>query len=537
MFYQLNKKWIVIIILTILFQINLIGISGKTINFEIQPRDLIKTIHPPNIEWDITQGGSEFDSCYSVKQSDDGGFVFAGGSYSFGPGLSDLWIIKTDNNGLIMWNKTYGGPRNESCYCIQKTLDGCFIVTGKTKIVEPDNYDAILLKIDSDGTELWNKTYGGDLFDASWWVEPDLDGGYMLVGNTESKGNGDGDIWVIKTDSTGSLIWDKTFGREQFEEAEEVLVLDDGSLIILGSTESFGSGGNDLYLLKIDSIGNLIWERVYGGNLDDEGWSIESGEDNCFFILGRTNSFGAGNQDFWFLKTNEAGDILINRTFGGASFDQARRIRKTDDGIFLLIGTTESFDAIGADYWLIAIDNDGYAIWDMLIGSQYYDIGYDVQKTDDSGFILTGITYNSFNSGDAWFVKLFPFENQQPKKPDRPFGETELKPNQDFVFSSKTLDSDGNDIYYRWNWGDGNISEWIGPFKSNENCEESHSWKEKGDYQIKVQAKDSNGGESPWSEPLKVNVPRNRFKMNHLRYRFIDNFWIILRFLNFEINL
>ena len=166
--------------------------------------------YQPNLEWELLIGGSDFDACYSVQQTDDGGYIFAGGSYSFGPGFSDVWIIKTDSYGNVVWNNTYGGLQNESCYCIQKTSDDCYVVAGKTKVADPDDYNAFLMKIDDNGNSLWQKTYGDEKFDAGWWVEPTVDEGFILVGITESKGLGNGDIWVIKTDVDGEIMVDHT---------------------------------------------------------------------------------------------------------------------------------------------------------------------------------------------------------------------------------------------------------------------------------------------------------------------------------------
>ena len=467
--------------------------------------------HQPNLEWELKLGGFDYDTCYSVQETDDGDFIFAGGSYSFGPGQSDVWIIKTDDKGNIIWNNTYGGPRNESCYCIQETSDGCFVVTGKTKVVEPDDFNALLMKIDADGNQLWEKTYGDDGFDASWWVEPTLDDGFILVGITESKGVGAGDIWVIKTDSNGEIIWDKTYGGSENEEAEEVLVLEDGNFIIVGSTNSFNSVGKDLIILCIDNEGSLQWQKVYGGYNDDEAWSIEQIDDNSYFILGRTYSFGSGGQDFWLLKIDDSGEILFNRTFGDKGLDQARRIQKTLDDKYLLSGCTESIDTGVIDYWLIVINEQGTVLWNTIIGSQDFDICYETKQSTDLGYILTGSTYNLINHGNLLIMKLSSFENQLPVKPEKPDGDTKIRPEKEYEFSTVSSDPDGDQLYYQWDWGDGSTSDWIGPCNSNEPCEKLHTWIEKGEYEIKVRVKDEHGGESEWSDPLIVSLPRYRF--------------------------
>ena len=491
----------------------------------------IDSNNQPNVEWERIQGGSEFDACYCVQETDDGGFVFAGGSYSFGPGQSDLWIIKTDSNGNTLWNKTYGGPANESCYCIQKTNDDCFVVTGKTKTSEPNNYDALLLKIDSEGNELWSVTYGGEEFDAGWWVEPTNDEGFILVGVTESKGNGNGDIWVVKTNENGEIIWEQTYGGALLDEAEEILVLENDRYIIVGSTESFCSNGKDIIVLCIDNDGSQIWQKTYGGKAYDEGWSIELIDENTYYILGRTSSFGSGGQDFWLLKINEEGEVLLNRTFGKIGLDQVRRIKKANQDTYLISGCTQSDIDDDIDFWLISIDEKGLVKWDTIFGDQDVDICYDTKQTSDLGYILTGMTYNNQNQGDSFIIKLSSYENQQPTAPEKPEGKTKIQPKKDYTYITSSTDPDKDKLWYQWYWDDGTISEWIGPYENSEICEQSHNWMEKGTYEIKVRTKDENGGESDWSEPLLLQVKKSKYCNNHDIFREI----ILELFLKFDI--
>jgi hypothetical protein len=162
-----------------------------------------------------------------------------------------------------------------------------------------------------------------------------------------------------------------------------------------------------------------------------------------------------------------------------------------------------------------------------MIGSQDFDICYDTKQSTDLGYILTGVTFNPANHGDLLIMKLSSFENQPPTKPEKPDGITKIRPDQEYVFSTTTTDPNGDKLWYQWDWGDGLISDWIGPFDSNSRSEKSHTWSEKGVYEIKVRVKDEHGGEGEWSDPLIVTTSKTKTIINRL----------ILPFLKQHINL
>jgi hypothetical protein len=478
---------------------------------------------PPEVEWDKTFGGLDYDACYSVQQTSDGGYIVAGGTYSYGFGGSDVWLIKTAANGDMQWNKTLGEEQNEACYSIQKTADGGYIVVGKTKISEPENYDVLLLKTDVYGNKVWDKTFGGASFDAGWWVQLTDDGGYIITGVTESQGAGKGDLWLIKTDFSGEFLWDKTFGGIGYEEAESVLQTTDGGFILVGLTESTSSGDQDLLLIKTDNDGNKLWDKTYGGDKDDSGFSLKETDDGEYLIVGRTKSFGAGNEDLWLIKTDSSGNLLWDKTFGGCKNDGGSRIQKTNDDGYIIVGYTESFGAGSVDFWLIKTDRDGNKLWDTTIGGRDFDVGYAVQQTTDNGYIVTGWTYSSETNADVWLVKMAAFENQRPNKPAKPSGPSKGKPETEYTFTTSTTDPNGDQVYYLWDWGDGNFSEWLGPYESGGTCEESYTWIGEDNYKIKVMAKDVNGGESDWSDPLHFSTPKNKPYIDLLLLHFLKD--------------
>jgi hypothetical protein len=424
---------------------------------------VIKLDDKGNMLWDKTYGGSEYDDVGLLIQTDDGGYAVAGWTESKGAGSGDIWIIKLDNKGNRIWDKTFGGSNPDLAWSLIQTDDGGYGLAGTTYSFGAGEGDFWIIKLDHEGNRVWDKTFGGSDDDYAWSLIQTDDGGYAVAGLTSSKGAGGKDAWVIKLDKSGIIIgiWDKTFGGSGDDRAHSIIQTSDGGYAVAGVTLSFGAGEGDFWLIKLDSRGNKLWDKTFGGSDDDYAWSLiqtdakgagekdawvikldKSGiiiwdktfggsdddyafsliqtDDGGYEVAGFTSSKGAGEKDAWVIKLDKSGIIIWDKTFGGSGDDYALSLIQTDDGGYAVAGWTESKGAGGEDAWIIKLDYEGNIIWDRTYGGRNNDVALSLIQTDDGGYAVAGVT-SSFGAGegDFWIIKL---DHEGSRVWDKTFG-------------------------------------------------------------------------------------------------------------------
>lgn len=364
------------------------------------------------IIWDKTFGGPQEDFARSIIETNDGGFVFASNTKSFGIGNNDILVININSNGVEKWNTTFGTVNDDIPTCVVTTDDGGFLITGTSINLNSNSVKGLFAKISSDGVILWNKTLGKSNNNQISSIIRTKDGGYLLVGVTNSFDTSS-NMWLIKTDETGSELWNKTYGGPSFQKAWDVVNTKDDGFVMVGWTglHSNIEIANDVWLLKTDNIGNELWNRsfgeIYSGDLAEE--LIET-SDGGLLLGGITNSptISSGSNDAWLIKTDKNGHEKWNKTYGGSNQDYTNALLETSDGGFLVSIHTFSGPNYSGDNLILKINKDGKQEWNQ---SEGYTIGddfaYDMIPTADNAYVLAGQKYsNSTSEADAWVFKI-----------------------------------------------------------------------------------------------------------------------------------
>jgi len=257
-----------------------------------------------------------------VEAKDTSGFVGAGFTNSFGAGNYDVYVVKHRYNGTVAWTKVFGGSNLDKAYDIQTTTDGGYIVTGETKSFGNGQSDVYLLKLNSNGTLAWSKTYGTPVNDIGYSVKQILGGGYIITGYTQmndlllNKKN----IYLIQTDGSGNKVWSYAYGGSDDEEGRSVVQLSDSSYAICGMTKSYGAGNDDAYLLKTSKTGTLSWGQTYGKDSIDRCFCLLRTADPGYLLTGQTYSFGSGKSDVYVVKTSNSGVSGCHEGSGGVRY-------------------------------------------------------------------------------------------------------------------------------------------------------------------------------------------------------------------------
>ncbi|MCG8576902.1 MAG: T9SS type A sorting domain-containing protein [Flavobacteriales bacterium] len=428
------------------------------------------------IEWQKTVGGFDRDFIEAVSESADGSLFWGAtsGSNISGDKTEDLiadiyydcWVIKTTAEGEILWQRTLGGELADYVYSIEATADGGCIVGARSfsnaYIYKSEDglgeMDYWLIKLDEDGNIEWENTIGSASLDYLFQVveiegEGYYAGGYSYgdaSGDKTENSWGDRDFWIVKLDLSGNIIWDRTLGGNDDDLFGGMDLTVDGGLIITGYSRSNISGNKtqnsydesaDYWLVRLAADGNIIWDRTIGGNGYDAPRMVKSTEDGGYIVIGSSYSDvsedksedSKGYGDFWVVKTDQIGNIVWDRTFGGAGADVGQDVIITEDYDYIIGGISWS-DISGdktetnvgiRDYWLVKVNQYGELVWDKTYGGSKDDLLYDLEKSADGGIILVGNSESSISGDkedgvigggedeDLWLIKIrecFPVE-------------------------------------------------------------------------------------------------------------------------------
>ncbi len=410
----------------------------------------------PHIEWAKSFGGSEIDQAQSIEQTSDKGYIIAGSSYSNDLDIAghhgstdnpDYWIVKLDSNGMLEWQRSLGGTADDVANSIKQTPDGGYIVAGYST---SNNFDVTenhgkedywVVRLDGNGKIIWQKSFGGSRSDRAFAVELTADGGFLVAGYSASN---DGDVtihhgdttntdyWIIKLDSNGNMKWQKSLGGFNDDVAYSIHQTADRGFIVAGSSYSVDTVGGDItlshgtvdfWVVKLDSMGVLKWQRSYGGSEFDEAYSIDLTSDGGYIVAGYSSSndgdvtHNNGQSDFWIIKLDGIGNLKWQKSFGGSSTDAALSVKQTFDGGFIIAGNNDSSTISdnhgGNDYFIVKLDSLGALQWQKTLGGPGEEFALCIRQTADSGYVVAGSSdfdggdvNGNHNHEDFWIVKL-----------------------------------------------------------------------------------------------------------------------------------
>jgi len=308
------------------------------------------------------------------------------------------------SSNTIRFYKSFGGNRKDVGESVYQTSDGGYIITGRTDSYGNGETDLWIIKTNLFGMEEWSKTLGGSRDDEGYSVIQSNDGSYIVLGRTESSGNGESDIWIMKINSLGNIQWEATFGGPYDDWGFEVQQTSDRNFILIGSIYNMNNGRDDICLIKINPQGKQIWKKEFGGPNMDIGYSVRETIDNGFILLGYTQSFGAGIFNILLIKTDEYGEILWEKVITENSMGIGNDIIQSHDGGYVITGGT-SIPGQYIDLLLLKTDEYGNKLWSKTFGSIGFDAGFAIHETIDQGIIISGVTSSQYGQSDTWLIK------------------------------------------------------------------------------------------------------------------------------------
>ena len=307
-----------------------------------------------NVKWNKVVSGGWIDSLDVALELSDGNFI-AGGDIKH-----TAYLAKIAPAGKILWDWMYPGAESSSIYCAIPVSGNGLVAVGHVN--DGAGFDAWCLKLDKDGKIVWQQSFGGSGSDYAYAVQPAAGGGYFVSGSTDSFGAGDDDAWILKLDAEGRILWQQAFGgaKADFTHLSGLAATSDGGCIAAGMTESYGAGNEDGWVLRLDKTGKVKWQTAVGGKSDDCFYSVRQTSDKGFILAGETESFGAGKTDAWTVRLNALGRVLWQYTHGGTGSDGVRSILQTPNGEFLAGGGTYSYGAGSGDGLTLRVSKTGF---------------------------------------------------------------------------------------------------------------------------------------------------------------------------------
>jgi hypothetical protein len=441
-----------------------------------------------SVFWNKIYGGNKYDTFLDLTLHPNGGYLCVGSITSLGPKNQNMWVTHILENGSVAWSKAYGGDGEDFAQAVIQTSDSGFLILGSTTSFDTaEDYDFLLMKINVTGDVVWFKTFGG-LFDDFGTALIQTTDDYSYITGITTTSQNDTDCLLIKINHEGDIKWSQTFGGEGNEECWDLTVTPHRDILLVGSTSSFGHGEEDIWLVKTDSFGTELWNRTYGGTKSDKGLDLMYLPDSTMVISGETASFGSGSYDMWVLKTDDQGTLLWNRTIGGKDEDSGQALLQTNDGEIVVAGFSEAGLYYGCS--LVYLTCDGFLTNHTVFQFGTDEKAYALTQSSNRSLVLAGFSQTK-NGYDALLVKLNQTDAfNENRYPIAMAGkDVEVNVGEEILLNGSGYDPDNDSIFYQWDVNNNGIYD----FESNITGSTTYVFKEAGTYNAILKLTDSHG--------------------------------------------
>lgn len=344
-----------------------------------------------NVLWNHTYGSLDRDVGHSVIECYEGGFAIAGSTDGYGPGSRSMWLMRTDGAGHPRWNQTYGGTEWDECHDLVECEDGGLAIVGETFSFGAGESDAILIKTSLLGDVMWTRTFGDSGIDIGTSIARCEDGGFAISVTTTNVDSGFTDMWLIRTDAFGEVVWNKAFGGQYNDGANSVTLCQDGGFLLVGYTQLLDFDLGTLWLVRTDAEGNLIWDHGIRESQSQEGWSAIECADGGFAVIG-TIEADYNPADIWFLRVDAEGALVWEQVIGGAQVVDSLggySVLACSDGGFVIAGKF-GFESSRNDLWMAHTSDNGEIDWSVNYGAFHSGSGFLLAACSDGDYIITG---------------------------------------------------------------------------------------------------------------------------------------------------
>ncbi|MEY3089820.1 MAG: hypothetical protein RL113_136 [Pseudomonadota bacterium] len=357
--------------------------------------------------WEKTFGGNEDDVAQSIVSLTDGESAIAGTCRSFGAQATDICLMRMDPNGEIEWKLLLGGAKDEEARQVIKSQDGNLLVFGRSKSYSKnDDFDFYLAKVSTQGEKIWEKTFGGDRDEVAGGIALASDGSMFVVGDSNSYKRKYNDIYIAKLEKNGEMITSYMIGSKKEDSAQAITRTKDGNMVLVGYRETGRAGDRDFLIMKLDTNGNKIWSKTYGEYDIDRLNSVVATDDGGIVATGSTRSYKSALTDLSVMKLDTNGMMAWHKIYGFKYYEYGNGVTKLSDGGFMVSGGTSSLGKGDHDLYMLAFDKTGAITWSHVYGGRDKDSGTGIAQLDDGSVVSVGNTASFGRSKEFYMIKV-----------------------------------------------------------------------------------------------------------------------------------